>query len=70
VWDVVDVTIEFLYTSAKDGLEKIGPTATHAERIKPEFRHERGLGDIVWSYNIAYSPSASPDGKGHKDRIL
>ena len=65
VWDVVDITIEFLYTAAKDGLfEKIDPTVAYVDRIKPAFRHEYGVGDIVWSYNIAYSPSAYPDGKG------
>ena len=65
VWDVVDITIEFLYTAAKDGMfEKIDPTVAHVARIKPEFRHEYGVGDIVWSYNIAFSSSAYPDGKG------
>jgi len=65
LWDVVDITIEFLYTAAKDGLfEKIDPAAAHVDRIEPKFRHEYGLGDIVWSYNIAYSPTAFPDGKG------
>ncbi len=64
-WDVVDITIEFLYTAAKDGLfEKIDPAVAHVDRIKPEFRHEYGVGDIVWSYNIAYSPSAFPNGTG------
>lgn len=65
VWDVVDITIEFLYTAAKEGLfEKIDPVVAQVDHIKPEFRHEYGVGDIVWSYNIAYSPSAFPDGKG------
>jgi putative spermidine/putrescine transport system substrate-binding protein len=64
-WDVVDVTIEFLYTAAKDGLfEKIDPQAVHLDRIEPKFRHEYGVGDIVWSYNIAYGSTAFPDGKG------
>ena len=62
---MVDITIEFLYTAAKDGLfEKIDPAVAHVDRIKSEFRHEYGVGDIVRSYNIAYSPSAYPDGKG------
>src|SRR6185437_9602040 len=34
VWDVVDITIEFLYTAAKDGLfEKIDPKLVHLDRI-------------------------------------
>lgn len=63
-WDVVDVTIEFLYTAAKDGLfEKIDPKAVDLSRIEEKFRHEYGVGDIVWSYNIAYG-SQFPEGKG------
>jgi putative spermidine/putrescine transport system substrate-binding protein len=65
VWDLVDITIEFLYTASKDGLfEKIDPAVAHVDRVKPEFRHEYGVGDIVWSYNIAYSSAAFPDEKG------
>jgi putative spermidine/putrescine transport system substrate-binding protein len=68
VWDVADITIEFLYTASKDGLfEKIDPKLVHLDRIKPEFRHEYGVGDIVWSYNIACSSTAFPDGKGPKN---
>lgn len=65
VWDVADITIEFLYSAAKDGLfEKIDTGIVHVDRIDPKFRHEYGVGDIVWSYNIAYDPQAFPDGKG------
>ena len=65
VWDVVDITIEFLYSAAKDGLfEKIDPGVAHVDRIDPKFRHEYGLGDIVWSYNIAYSPIRLPRRQG------
>ncbi len=65
VWDVADVTIEFLYTAAKDNLfEKVDPKLIHLDRIKPEYRHDYGVGDIVWSYNIAYSSTAFPAGKG------
>jgi putative spermidine/putrescine transport system substrate-binding protein len=59
VWDVVDVTIEFLYNGAKDGLfEKIDKGAVHLDRIDPLYVHDHGVGDIVWSYNIAYSTKA------------
>jgi putative spermidine/putrescine transport system substrate-binding protein len=64
VWDVVDVNVEFLYTAAKDGLfEKIDPAAAHVERIKPEFRHEYGAANVVWSNNIGYVPSAFAEGE-------
>ncbi|MFI5002255.1 MAG: extracellular solute-binding protein, partial [Reyranellales bacterium] len=59
VWDVVDVTIEFLYTAAKDGLyEKIDKKVVHVDRLKPIYVHDYGVGDIVWSYNIGYSTTA------------
>jgi putative spermidine/putrescine transport system substrate-binding protein len=62
VWDVVDVTIEFLYNGAKDGLfEKVDKRAVHTDRIDPRFVHDFGIGDIVWSYNIAYSTTAFND---------
>lgn len=56
VWDVVDVTIEMLYNGAKDGMfEKIDRSIVHTDRIDPLYLHDYGVGDIVWSYNIAYS---------------
>jgi len=56
IWDVADVTIEFLYNGAKDGLfEKIDKQAVHTDRIDGKFVHDFGIGDIVWSYNIGYS---------------
>jgi putative spermidine/putrescine transport system substrate-binding protein len=65
VWDVTDVTVEFLYSAARDGLfERIDPNRVHLDRIDPKFRHEFGLGSNVWSFNIAYSRTAFPDGKG------
>jgi putative spermidine/putrescine transport system substrate-binding protein len=67
VWDVVDVTIEFLYTAAKDGLyQKIDTKAVHTGRISPQFVHEYGVGDIVWSYNIGYSTTAFSTGSHPK----
>jgi putative spermidine/putrescine transport system substrate-binding protein len=67
VWDVVDVTIEFLYNAAKDGLfEKIDTKAVHVDRLKPAYVHEYGVGDIVWSYNIGYSTTAFKAGNHPK----
>jgi putative spermidine/putrescine transport system substrate-binding protein len=67
VWDVADITIEFLYTAAKDGLfEKIDPKLVQLDRVEPQFRHEYGVGDIVWSYNIGYSSAAFPNDSGPK----
>ena len=67
VWTVADITIEFLYNASKDGLfEKIDPKLVHLDRIKPEYRHEYGAGDIVWSYNIAYTTTAFPNNNGPK----
>jgi putative spermidine/putrescine transport system substrate-binding protein len=68
VWDVADVTIEFLYTAAKDGLfEKIDLKLVNLDRIAPTYQHPYGVGDIVWSYNIAHSSTAFPDGNGPKN---
>jgi len=67
VWDVADITIEFLYTAAKDGLfEKIDPALVHLDRISPQFQHPYGVGDIVWSYNIAYASTSFPANAGPK----
>jgi putative spermidine/putrescine transport system substrate-binding protein len=55
-WDVVDVTIDFLYSAAKDNLlEKIDMSAVDVKRLDPRYVHSDGIGDIVWSYNLAYS---------------
>ena len=62
-WDVVDVTIEFLYSGAADNLfEKIDTSTVDVKRINPKYVHEDGVGDIVWSYNLGYSRSVYKDG--------
>lgn len=67
VWDVADITIEFLYTAANDGLfEKIDPKLVTLAHIEPKFRHTYGVGDIVWSYNIGYGDAAFPNKSGPK----
>jgi putative spermidine/putrescine transport system substrate-binding protein len=61
-WDVVDITIDFLYSGTADNLfEKIDTAAVDVKRINPKYVHEYGVGDIVWSYNLGYSKTAFND---------
>jgi putative spermidine/putrescine transport system substrate-binding protein len=63
-WDVVDITIDFLYAAAKDNLfEKIDTTIVNVSRIDKKYVHEYGVGNIVWSYNIGYNTTIFPTGK-------
>jgi putative spermidine/putrescine transport system substrate-binding protein len=63
-WDVVDVTIDFLYSAVKDNLfEKIDTSAVNTSRVEKKFVHEYGIGNIVWSYNIGYNTTVFPTGK-------
>ncbi|MGF7159245.1 putative spermidine/putrescine transport system substrate-binding protein [Rhodoligotrophos appendicifer] len=67
VWDVVDVTHEFLYSGIKSGLfEKLDASKIHMDRINPAYRTDYGVGDIVWSYNIGYSTKAFKEGEHPK----
>jgi len=55
-WDVVDITIDFLYSAAKDGaFEIIDTNVVDVKRIDPRYVTEYGVGAIVWSYNLGYS---------------
>ncbi len=64
-WDVVDVTIDFLYAGVGDGLfERIDTSVVDASRVAPQFVHEYGIGCIAWSYNIGYSTKAYAPGAG------
>src|SRR5215467_9383531 len=66
-WDVVDVTIDFLYNAAKDGLfEKIDTNIVDTKGLPAKFVHEYGIANIVWSYNIAFNTQAFADGKHPK----
>lgn len=63
-WDVVDVTIDFLYSAVKDQLfEKIDTSIVNVSRVEKKFQHEYGVGNIVWSYNIGYNTTVFPPGK-------
>jgi putative spermidine/putrescine transport system substrate-binding protein len=62
-WDVVDVTVDFLYSGAADNLfEKIDTSVVDVKRVNPKYVHPDGVGDIVWSYNLGYSKTAYKDG--------
>src|SRR5262245_55792291 len=66
-WDVVDVTIDFLYNAAKDGLfEKIDTGIVDTKQMPAKYVHEYGIANIVWSYNIAFNSQTFPDGKHPK----
>jgi putative spermidine/putrescine transport system substrate-binding protein len=66
-WDVVDVTIDFLYNAAKDGLfERIDTSIVDTKLLPPKYVHEYGIANIVWSYNIAFNTQTYPDGKHPK----
>ncbi len=58
-WDVADITIDFLYAGASDGLfEPIDRSIVDTSRIDSKFVHEFGIGCIVWSYNLGYNTKA------------
>ena len=66
-WDVVDVTIDFLYNAAKDGLfEKIDTSIVDTSNFPPQFVNEYGIADIVWSYNIAFNSETFANGNHPK----
>jgi putative spermidine/putrescine transport system substrate-binding protein len=66
-WDVVDVTIDFLFNAAQDGLfEKIDTSIVDVSKFPAKYVHEYGIANIVWSYNIAYSTKAFPSGNHPK----
>jgi len=67
-WDVVDVTIDFLYNAAKDNLfEKIDTAIVDIKKVPPKFVHEYGIANIVWSYNMAYNKDTFAEGKHPKN---
>lgn len=66
-WDVVDVTVDFLYAAAKDKLfEKIDTSLVDVSRIDKRYVHEYGVGDIVSSYTIGYNTTKFPPGQHPK----
>lgn len=63
VWDVGDITHEFLFNGIKNNLfEKLDLTKINVARVDERYRNDYGIGDIVWSYNIGYSTKTFKDG--------
>lgn len=63
-WDVVDITIDFLYSAIRDNLfDKIDTSVVDVSRVEKTFVNDYGVGNIVWSYNIGYNTTAFPPGK-------
>src|SRR4051794_15346160 len=61
-WDVVDVTIDFLFSAAVDNLfEKIDTSVVNVSKIDPKYVHSDGVGDIVWSYNLCWNTTQYKD---------
>jgi putative spermidine/putrescine transport system substrate-binding protein len=66
-WDVVDVTMDFLYSASQDKLfDKIDTSIVDVNRVEKKYVTEYGVGDIVWSYNIGYNTTIFPTGKHPK----
>ncbi|HTM55803.1 MAG TPA: extracellular solute-binding protein, partial [Pirellulales bacterium] len=67
-WDVVDVTIDFLFNAAKDDLfEKIDTSIVDTKMLPAKYVHEYGIANIVWSYNMAYNKDTFAEGKHPKN---
>ena len=63
-WDVVDVTIDFLYAGIGDALfEKIDKALVDTSRVSPQFVNDYGIGCIVWSYNVGYNTKVYAPGQ-------
>ncbi|MBW6401609.1 ABC transporter substrate-binding protein [Roseomonas sp. HJA6] len=56
VWDVVDVGAAFMHGAEQQNLfEKLDYSVIDRSRIDPRYVTECGVGNIVFSYNLAYS---------------
>lgn len=63
-WDVVDVTIDFLFNTEREGFfEPIDAALVDTARVAPAYRDAHGVGCIVWSYNVCFSTTAFPAGR-------
>jgi len=64
IWDVVDVVdVQLAVDSRKGYFEKIDPTVVDVNEVEPEYVHDYGVANIVWSYNIGYNTDAFPTGR-------
>lgn len=63
-WDVVDVTMDFLYnTQGHDFYEPIDTKIVDTSRIQSKFVTKYAVGDIVWSYNLGFNTDAFKSGR-------
>lgn len=55
-WDLVDVTVEFLYSGINDNLfEKLDLSKINTARLSKQYVNDYGIGSIAWSYNIGFN---------------
>ena len=67
VWDVCDITHEFLFNGIKNNLfEKLDQTKINISRVDERYRNDYAVGCIVWSDNIGYSTAAFKEGEHPK----
>ncbi len=54
IWDVVDVTDTFLFAN-EDLFEDLDYNVVDASPLDQTYVHPKGIGCIIWSYNIAFN---------------
>ena len=60
IWDVVDVTDTFLFAN-EDLFEDLDMGIVDASALDQNYVHPKGIGCIVWSYNIGYNTDVVSD---------
>lgn len=60
IWDTVDVTDTFLFAN-EDLFEDLDFDIVDASELDPAYVHAKGIGCIVWSYNIGYNSDVVGD---------
>lgn len=60
IWDVVDVTDTFLFAN-EELFEDLDFSVVDASDLDQAYVHQKGIGCIVWSYNIGYNSDVVGD---------
>ena len=60
IWDTVDVTDTFLFAN-EDLFEDLDFNIVDASALDQDYVHPKGIGCIVWSYNIGYNSDVVGD---------
>ena len=60
IWDVVDVTDTFLFAN-EDLFEDLDFDVVDATPLDQSYVHSKGIGCIIWSYNIAFNTDVVGD---------